>query len=207
MLETFQKKPRGGNPRLLHYPMNNPRFASERTALLALGQGRVLDLSFDPDANRHFYSPWMTSVTVICPDRERPPGRREMRVDRGLPCEQLFLGESLEIPFDDHQFDWVFSILTLCRVPDAGALLRELRRVLKPGGTYGFLEHGISPNPRVRRYQSVANGLWQRFGGCELVRPIDAMIEASGFRIATLDRFAFATPRLLAAMYRGTARG
>lgn len=186
--------------------MTNPRFVGERTSLFALAQGRVLDLCFEPAANVHCYSPWVTSATVLCPDPERPPGRCEMRTDRGVLCEQIFLGGVHELPFADREFDWVFSTLTLCRLADPRPLLLELRRVLKPGGTYAFIEHGSSPDPRVRRYQSAANGVWQRLGGCELMRPIDMMIEDSGFRIGSLDRFGFPTARLCAGAYRGTAR-
>lgn len=186
--------------------MNDSRFVGERTAMLALAQGRVLDLCFEPEANLPYYSPWVTSASVLCPDPSRPPARLSTRTTRGLPCEQVFPGTELELPFADGEFDWAVSTLSLCRVPDPRRLLGELHRVLKPGGAYAFIEHGSSADPRVRRYQSAASGVWQRFGGCELMRPIDTMIEESGFRIEKLDRFALPAPRVLAGFYRGTAR-
>ncbi len=190
----------------VHPKPRDPRYIGERTEMLAPAQGRVLELCFEPEANPNYYSPWVSSASVVCPDPARVPGRRETRNVRGVICEQIFLGSSFKLPFADREFDWSFSLMSLCRLRDPAPILSEIRRVLKPAGTYGFLEHGSSPDPRLRRYQSLANGAWQRFGGCELMRRIDAIIEESGFRIETLDRFSLSNPRLLAGVYRGKAR-
>ncbi len=190
----------------LHPKLKDPWFIGERTEMLAPAQGRLLDLCFEPQANLNYYSPWVSSASVVCPDPAREPGRVEARNARGALCEQIFIGSGLKLPFADGEFDWAFSLMSLCRLPDPAPILAEIRRVLKPGGTYAFLEHGSSPDPRLRRCQWLANRMWQRFGGCELTRPIDAMIEESGFQIETLDRFPLPNPRVLAGGYRGKAR-
>jgi SAM-dependent methyltransferase len=97
-------------------------------------------------------------------------------------------GQSL--PLADDSYDAALSTWTLCTIPDAAAALREVRRVLKPGGTLHFLEHGLAPDERVRRWQRRLDPLEQRiFGGCHFTRPIVDLLTAAGFTITDLDVF------------------
>jgi ubiquinone/menaquinone biosynthesis C-methylase UbiE len=97
-------------------------------------------------------------------------------------------GQSL--PFEDDSYDAALSTWTLCTVPDAVGALRELRRVLKPGGTLHFLEHGLAPDEQVRRWQHRLDPMQQRlFGGCHLTRPIVDLLRTAGFTITELDTF------------------
>jgi len=111
------------------------------------------------------------------------------------------------LPFPDARFDCVVSTWTLCSIPDALAALREVRRVLEPGGLFVFLEHGRSDDPRVARWQERFNPIQRVIGvGCNLNRPIDTLVRDAGFAITRLDRYVIeGEPRLMAEMYRGTA--
>jgi SAM-dependent methyltransferase len=111
------------------------------------------------------------------------------------------------LPYDDRSFDFVVSTWTLCTIPDPVAALREVRRVLKPGGYFLFLEHGASEDPKVLAWQNRLTPLQRLIAcGCHLNRPIDALIRQANFSITQLERFQMAgVPRVAGAMYRGIA--
>ena len=111
------------------------------------------------------------------------------------------------MPFEAGRFDWVVSTWTLCTIPDAVAALREVRRVLKPGGRFVFLEHGRSDDARVAKWQDLLNPLQRLIAcGCNLNRPIGALIAQGGLRVKRLDRFRIPyIPRVAGEMYRGVA--
>jgi SAM-dependent methyltransferase len=192
--------------RLQHYAMKDSLFSGERTALVAATQGRVLEICFDTAKNLHYYSPWVTSLSVVC--LEGPPAAPEHDAnDRGLAVERIFPGaDAVKLPFEDAGFDWVVSTLTLCRMKHPVAILAEVRRVLKPSGAYVFLEHGRSEDPAMRRRQSLLRNLWLNLGECELDMEIDALIRGAGMRLEELDRYQLGRPKFLFTMHRGIAR-
>jgi SAM-dependent methyltransferase len=163
--------------------MNNPLFVTERTALVSLTQGRVLEICFETEKNIHYYSPWVTDLAIVSFDGTPAQATRDAN-DRGLRVEKLFPGrDTVKLPFQDSTFDWVVTTLTLCRTKRSEAILAEVRRVLKPSGGYLFLEHGRSSNPSISGWQRRLRKLWLEYGGCDLNREIEQMINGAGFRL------------------------
>jgi ubiquinone/menaquinone biosynthesis C-methylase UbiE len=114
-------------------------------------------------------------------------------------------GQSLQSA--DHSFDCALSTWTLCTIPDVAAALREVRRVLKPGGRLHFVEHGRAPDESVQRWQYRLDPIEKRiFGGCHFSRPIAELVTSAGFTIMDLEEFyEKSEPRFAGATSLGTA--
>jgi ubiquinone/menaquinone biosynthesis C-methylase UbiE len=113
-----------------------------------------------------------------------------------------------KLPFPDDSFDTVGFTFVLCTVPDPGAGLREIARVLKPGGRLLYLEHVRSPDPGLARWQDRLHGAWYVFGhGCHCNRDTLAILEASPLEVEHADRGEIAgTVPLVKPMLVGSAR-
>ena len=110
------------------------------------------------------------------------------------------------IPADDASFDCVVSTYTLCTIPDVDAALKEVHRVLAPGGRLLFLEHGQAPDPSVNKWQNRITPYWKPLaGGCHLNRHLPSLIESAGFKITDLEQGYQSGPRLLSYVFMGTA--
>jgi SAM-dependent methyltransferase len=178
-----------------------------RPDALGSAQGEVLDVGFGTGLNLAFYPQDVRRVVGIEPSPvEALPALVERIAAARFPVEQHALRADGELPFDTGRFDCVVTTWTLCSIRDPIRALREMRRVLKPGGTYLFIEHGRAPATSTARWQDRVNPAWRRFtGGCNMNRPIDALVAQGGFELGRLERFRHRGPALLAHMYRGSA--
>jgi SAM-dependent methyltransferase len=151
--------------------------------------GDVVELGFGSGHNVPFYPAAVTRVTAVEPSDVGWRLAAERVKAATVPVQRSGLdGQSL--PFPDDSFYAALSTWTLCTIPDVDAALRELRRVLKPGGTLHFLEHGLAPDAQVRRWQRRLEPVQYRLaGGCRLTRPIADLLTAAGFTIREVDVF------------------
>ena len=150
--------------------------------------GDVLEIGGGTGANLPYY-PESANITFIEPDTHmvRKLRRNIVRHKRSAAIVQQG-GESL--PFADASFDTVVTTLVLCMVSDADAVVREARRVLRPGGAFLFYEHVISPRPRGRWWQHRLNPAWKCLTtGCNLNRDLTASIRNAGFTSVELEAF------------------
>ncbi|MEB3224576.1 MAG: class I SAM-dependent methyltransferase [Synechococcus sp.] len=176
-------------PRLLDYVMHRQAIAQQRQVLLESAQGEVLEIGFGTGANLPHYNAQVKRLQVVEPERMLPQ-RVEKRIQRsGLKVQWHRLrGETL--PFESGCFDTVVSTFTLCSVQDPVRVLAEVRRVLKADGYFLTLEHGLSPDPAIARWQNHLNGVMNCCGGgCNLNRPMASLFAAAGFRVKTLQEF------------------
>jgi ubiquinone/menaquinone biosynthesis C-methylase UbiE len=158
-----------------------------RRRLLADAKGRVLEIGGGTGANLQLYGPQVESLTVTEP--EQPMLRRlDRKVREQAPLTKVLRARAEELPFADDSFDTVVSTLVLCGVDDQARSLRELRRVLRPGGQFMFIEHVRSDEPKVARMQDRMNGVNRFVVRCDCNRATLDMIEAEGFEVTKLER-------------------
>lgn len=158
-----------------------------RRRLLADAQGRVLEIGGGTGANLLLYGPEVESLTVT--DPEEPMLRRlDRKAREQAPLTNVLRARAEELPFADNSFDTVVSTLVLCGVEDQQASLREIRRVLRPGGRFLFLEHVRSDEPKVARLQDRINAVNHFMVRCDCNRATLESIEAEGFEVTKLER-------------------
>jgi SAM-dependent methyltransferase len=193
-------------PKLCDLAMRNKRLVPFRERVIGAAEGRVLEIGAGSGMNLPFYRPPVREVLALEPaPRLISMARRASRASR-TPVS--FLEASAEaIPLDDRSVDSIVTTWTLCSIPQAGAALAEMRRVLRPGGKLLFVEHGLAPDAGVRRWQDRLTPAWRCIcGGCHLNRPIRAMIEGAGFRIDRIETGYIPGPKPMTFMYEGSAR-
>jgi ubiquinone/menaquinone biosynthesis C-methylase UbiE len=168
--------------------------------------GEVIEVGFGSGSNVDFYPGAVTRVVAVEPSGVAWKLAGKRVAASSVPIERIGL-DAQRLPFDDDTFDAALSTWTMCTIPDAVAALRELRRVLKPGGRLHFVEHGLAPDPKVQRWQHRLNGVQQRlFGGCNLDRPIAQLVAEGGFTITEMEEFyEKGAPKFLAADSLGVA--
>ena len=194
-------------PRLMDRVMRTPPFQKQRQEVLAQVYGNVLEIGFGTGLNLPHYPNTVTWLTAIEPGHLLAKRVAERSANLAMPVE-IFRYRAETLPWEDQRFDCGVSTWTLCTIRDPLRALSEIRRVLKPGGKFIFLEHGRSEDPKIARWQNILNPFQRLFAcGCHLNRRIDRIIEDSGFTVEQLDRFVMeGVPRPGADMYRGVAR-
>jgi ubiquinone/menaquinone biosynthesis C-methylase UbiE len=151
-----------------------------REALLAGAAGDVLEIGSGTGANLPFYGPAVTSLTMTEP---QPPmlHRLQHKASGHTRDVTILRAPAEDLPFDNGSFDAAVSTLVLCGVDDQPRALRELRRVLRPGGQLLFIEHVRSGDPRQARLQDRMNWLNRLLVCCDCNRPTLDSIREAGF--------------------------
>ncbi len=169
--------------------LGNPKPVQKiRQRLVPLAQGKVLEIGVGPGVNFVHYDPAKVSKVYALEPNSGMIRRADQRRRRTeLDIEFLDLpGE--HIPLADASVDTVVSTFTLCTIPGVVEAIQGIGRVLRPGGQFIFFEHGLSPDPRVRRWQERTEPLYQwAFEGCHVTRDIPSLIKNGGFKIEQLD--------------------
>lgn len=194
-------------PRILDSSMSSPLLARYRQTVLEKVEGKVLEVGFGTGINLPYYPKTIQELVAVDPN----PTMKQLaqkRID-GSSIKVDFCqlsGESL--PMEDNSFDSVVCTWTLCSIPNVEAALQEIYRVLKPGGRFFFVEHGLSPDRAVQVWQNRLNPIQRRIGdGCNLNRNIARLIADANFKIEEIKQeYVENTPKFLGYFYRGVAR-
>ncbi|MGB3491530.1 MAG: class I SAM-dependent methyltransferase [Elainellaceae cyanobacterium] len=192
-------------PRLLDRVMSNPEMAKYRQILLKDVTGDVLEIGFGSGLNLAYYPSYIDKLTTV----DANAGMNKLAQKRIQASEinvenRVLNGERL--PMNSDHFDCVVSTWTLCSIAQVNQALQEIHRVLKPGGKFFFIEHGLSDDPKIQTWQNRLNPFQKVIGdGCNLNRNIQALVEQQ-FESVTLERFDMESlPRVGSHTYKGVA--
>jgi ubiquinone/menaquinone biosynthesis C-methylase UbiE len=193
-------------PRFQDVMMRRKPTREVRSRVCAGLRGQVLEVGFGTGLNAPYYPPGVSKMLAVEPSALCMKIAQERIAHSPVTIENAGLtGERLEV--ESESCDAVLSTWTLCTIPDLGAALSEMRRVLKPDGVLHFVEHGRAPDAQVQRWQVRLEPLNMRLaGGCHLTRRIPNLINEAGFAVEELDAYYFTgEPRPFGYTYEGRA--
>jgi ubiquinone/menaquinone biosynthesis C-methylase UbiE len=160
----------------------------KRRQVLGEARGRTLEIGSGTGINLDNYGPEVTELVLSEPDRHMVALLRR-KVEGSSRPATVVDAPAGKLPFDDESFDTVTLVYVLCTVPDPGAALREIARVLRPGGRLLFIEHVRSPEPGLARWQDRLHTPWRVFAnGCHCNRDTVAAIEGSPLELGQVER-------------------
>ncbi len=194
-------------PRICDLLLNRPLVARHRRELLIHACGDVLEIGFGTGLNLPHYPTPVRKITTVDPNigmhrlAQRRVKRSKIEVDQRLL-------NSERLPFESDRFDCAVSTFTSCSIEDVDQAFGEVYRVLKPGGRLLFLEHGLSPEPNVQKWQRCLNWLEMRLAdGCHLDRNMKELVAAQPFSSVEVEEFYLErTPKTHGYLYRGIAK-
>ena len=193
-------------PRFYDCLIDKPFWAQYRREQLSSVDGEILEIGVGTGLNLPHYPEHVRRIVTVDPN----PGmnkRLERRIDEsGIEVDKRVLG-SESLPFEDDTFDCVVSTITLCSIRNVTQAIAELFRALKPGGRILFLEHGLSPDANVAKWQRRLNGFQRIFAdGCTLTLNVPEVLSTQHFCSVEIDNFYMdQTPTMYGYMYRGVA--
>jgi ubiquinone/menaquinone biosynthesis C-methylase UbiE len=178
-----------------------------RESTLAGVTGKTLEIGFGTGLNLPFYPPGVEAITAIDPN----PGMRTI-AGRNMATSRVKVDLRIEsaesLPFEDNTFDSVVCTWTLCSIPDLPRALAEVNRVLKPGGRFFFVEHGLSNEEKIQRWQHRLTPLQRRMAdGCHLDRNFREIISSVDWIVESMQEFyAEKAPKMFGYLYQGVVR-
>lgn len=193
-------------PRLLDYAMKDRPIMRQRAKVVPLAHGRVLEIGIGTGLNLSFYDKSKVGKVIgLDPSPEMNVTARRRAEEAGLDVDWLMLS-SERIPLPDNSVDSIVITYTMCSIPDVNLALREMARVMKPGSSMFFSEHGIAPDDKVRVWQNRLDPLWGKIaGGCHINRDVPKMLTDAGLAIRQIETMYLPGPRPLTFNYWGRA--
>jgi ubiquinone/menaquinone biosynthesis C-methylase UbiE len=175
-------------PHLVHFACGLRPIMRQREKIVPLAKGRVLEIGVGSGLNLPYYEPARVSKVVGIDPSEEMTRKAERAARRASVEVELVNACAESVPLACASVDTAVMSYALCTIADTAAALREIARVLVPGGRLLFCEHGLAPDEDVRKWQRRITPIWRRIGGgCHLDRDIPALVTQGGFRIAAME--------------------
>ncbi len=185
--------------------MSGSPFSDYRKELLKDVSGEVLEIGFGTGLNLAYYPETVTKLTVIDPNQGMNRYAKKRIECSVIPVKNYALGGE-NLPMNDNSFDAVVSTWTLCSIPNIKQALSEIYRVLKPGGKFYFIEHGLSNEPNIQQWQNRLTPLQKIIAdGCHLNRNIKQLVQTQFNQVEVQEFYALDTPKISGYMYQGVA--
>lgn len=191
-------------PYLIDVALGRP-FEKTRARVASGLSGQVLEVGFGSGRNIPHYPTAVDRVFAIDPSAGARAIAAKRLASSSVPVEFVGL-DGQDLPLPESCVDHVLITWTLCTIPDVERALREIYRVLRPGGGLHFVEHGRSPDTRTARWQDRLTPAWGSVaGGCQLNRPILELVAASGLVLDEIETYKVPRSGPLGFMFEGTA--
>ena len=192
-------------PRYINAALGSRRFVEMRQRVTNGLEGDIVEIGFGSGLNVPYYPSAVRSVKAIAPSAVGQKLAHDRVAAAAIPIEYVGL-DGAHLPLPDASTDHVLSTWTLCTIPAVDEALAEVKRVLRPGGSLHFLEHGRAPDEKVARTQDRLTPINRRLlDGCHLNRPIRVLLDRSGLEVTTIDTHYMKGPRALSYVYAGVA--
>ncbi|MDJ0843710.1 class I SAM-dependent methyltransferase [Crocosphaera sp.] len=189
----------------IEWMMSGSPFSDYRKEVLKDISGEVLEIGFGTGLNLAYYPETVTKLTVIDPNQGMNRYAKKRIKSSVIPVENKVLGGE-NLPMKDNSFDAVVSTWTLCSIPQIEQALSEIHRVLKPGGSFYFIEHGLSDEPNIQRWQNRLTPLQKIIAdGCHLNRHMKQLIQTQFNQVQIEEFYASNIPKIAGYMYQGIA--
>lgn len=192
-------------PRFVNVVMGVKEFEPIRARVSSGLEGDVVEIGFGSGLNVPSYPPAVKRVLAVDPATVGRKLAAKRLAATAVPVEFVGL-DGEELPVESDSVDRVLATWTLCSIPKPERALAEIYRVLRSGGEFRFVEHGLSPEPTVARWQNRITPLQRRVaGGCHLNRPVQSLLDASGLEVTRIDSYYVSGPKPWGYMYEGAA--
>jgi len=187
--------------------MDSTKINEGRKSILSrIADEEILEIGFGTGINLQFYPGVVKKIIGVDINKGMTKKARKKIIESQDKVELHTTG-SETLPFPDNRFDTVVSTYTLCSIKNITSALNEIYRVVKPGGKYYFLEHGLADNLKTQKWQNRLNpiqNIWA--GGCNLNRDIKSLISNAGFKFLELKNYYLKRdPKIVGYMYEGIA--
>lgn len=194
-------------PRILDLAMRDPEMKEQRPLVLEHVTGDIFEVGFGTGLNLRYYPENVKKITTADPNAGMNKLAQRRIDESSIEVDHHTMGGE-DLPFDDEAFDTVVCTWTLCSIPEPDKALDEFKRILRKGGQFLFIEHGLADDPKVQKWQNRLNRFWKVIGdGCNLNRNHTELIQDHGFSFDEIDNFYFEKgPKFVGYMYRGIAR-